>query len=93
MKEEYKTKYGEILYSEPGDRAKGDKRLYIGKNGIRWAHSLELIGAALRAKAHVEENNYSNGLGRFYLHGFISACILCDNMTIKGLLKKFKIKE
>lgn len=93
MKEEYRTKYNEILYSENGNRATGDRRLYIGKDGHKWAHSLELIGAALRAKAWVEDNNYPNGLGRFYLHAFISGCILCDKLSIKTLMKKFKINE
>ena len=92
LKEIYKTKKGETLYEEPGDRAKGDKRLYIGFNGSRWAHSLELIGAALRAKAHVEDNNYPNGMGRYWLFGYIAKCILTDE-HIKDLLKKFRIPE
>lgn len=92
MKKIYETKKGEYLYSEPGNRAKGDKRLYIGFKEFKWAHSLELIGAALRAKAHVEDNNYRNGMGRYWLFGYITKCI-CTDEPIEALLKKFKIPE
>jgi len=91
MKEIYKTLKGEVLYEEPGDRAEGDKRLYIGYNGTKWAHTLELIGASLRAKAWVEDNNYPNGLGRYYLLSYIVGCIMTKT-PIKELLKKFKIE-
>ena len=92
MKISYKTAKGEILYEEPGDNAPKDKRLYIGYNGTKWAHTLELIGAALRAKAWVEDNNYPNGLGRYHLLGFIVGCIMTKT-PIKELMKKFKIPE
>ena len=92
MKKIYKTKKGECLYEEPGNRSDGDKRLYIGFNGAKWAHSLELIGAALRAKAWVEDNNYKNGMGRYWLFGYIAKCI-CTDEPIKDLIKKFKIPD
>lgn len=92
LKEIYKTAKGEILYESPGNNAPKDKRLYIGFNGTRWAHTLELIGAALRAKAWVEDNNYPNGLGRFWLLAYIAACITTDT-PIKELMKRFKIPE
>lgn len=92
MKEIYKTQKGERLYEEPGDRAPGDKRLFIGFNGTRWAHTLELIGAALRAKAYVEDNNYPQGQGRYYLLGYVVACIT-SKKPIRELMKLFKIPE
>jgi len=92
LKEIYRTSKDEILYEEPGNRAPGDKRLYIGFNGTKWAHTLELVGAALRAKAHVEDNNYPNGLGRYHLLGYVVGCIM-TNTKIKELMKKFKIPE
>jgi hypothetical protein len=87
LKKIYETKKGEVIYSEPGDRSVGDKRLYIGYNGIKWAHTLELIGAALRAKAYVEDNNYKNGMGRYWLFGYITNCI-CTDIPIQDLMKK-----
>lgn len=92
LKEIYRTSKNEILYESPGKNAKGDKRLYIGYNGTKWAHTLELIGASLRAKAWVEDNNYPHGLGRFWLLAYIAACITTST-PIKELLKKFKIPE
>ena len=92
LKEIYKTAKGETLYEEPGKNAPGDKRLYIGYNGIRWAHTLELIGAALRAKAWVEDNNYPKGMGRYMLLSYIIGCIMTTT-PIKELMKKFKIPE
>jgi len=89
---EYKTSKGEILIGERGDRADGDLRLYIQYNGNKWAHTLELIGAALRAKANIEDNNYPNGLGRWWLLGYIAACITTTT-PIKELMKKFKVPE
>ena len=90
MKLLYETKKGEKLYSEEGNRAKNDLRLYIGFKDFKWAHTLELIGAALRAKAHIEDNNYPNGRGKHMLLHFIQECILTKT-PIKELLKKFKI--
>ena len=91
MKEIYKTVKNEILYEEPGDRADGDKRLFIGYNGIKWPHTLELIGASLRAKAWVEDNNYPPpAQGKKYLLKFITECIM-TKIPIKELLKKYKI--
>lgn len=92
LKLRYKTKKGECLYSEPGDRALGDLRLYIGYNGYKWAHTLELVGAALRAKSHVEDNNYPHGLGRYYLLAYVVACILTDE-PILDLMKRFRFPE
>ena len=89
----YTTKTGEVLYSEPGNRADGDKRLLIGyKEGKPWPHTLELIGAALRAKAWVEDNNYPHGLGRWWLLGYIVAC-MTTSTPIRNLIKKFKIPD
>ena len=91
MKEIYKTEKGEVLYEEPGNRAKGDKRLYIGYNGTKWPHTLELIGASLRAKAWVEDNNYPPpAQGRKYLFNYIKECIMTIT-PIKELLKKYKL--
>lgn len=76
---------------KPDDVAKpGDKRFYIGFNGTRWAHTMELIGAALRAKAWVEDNNYPKGKGKTMLLEFITDCILTKT-PIKLLLVKYKI--
>ena len=88
----YRTKKGECLYEEPGNRAPGDRRLYIGFNGTFWAHTLELIGIALREKGKVEQNNYPNGRGKHYLAHFIQRCIL-SNEPIKDIMRKFKIPE
>lgn len=88
----YTTRKGEKLYSEPGSNGPNDLRLYIGYNGSRWAHTLELIGAALRAKAHVEDRNYPNGRGRMMLFDFISDCILKDD-PIKELIKRYSIPD
>ena len=92
LKKEYETKKGEILYSEPGDNGPKDRRLYISYNGSRWAHTLELIGASLRAKAHIEDWNYPNGRGKHMLLDFIQQCILTKT-PIRQLMKKFKIPE
>lgn len=90
LKEIYRTAKGEIIYEEPGNRAKGDRRLYIGFNGNRWAHTLELIGAALREKAAIEDNNYPNGKGKRMLANYIYQCIMTKT-PIKELMIKFQI--
>jgi len=94
LREIYSTAKGEKLYSEPGAKGPNDKRLYIGFNGTKWAHTLELIGAALRAKAHVEDTAYGKPyqLGKLMLLLFIADCILTKT-PIKELLKKYKIPE
>jgi hypothetical protein len=88
----YTTKKGEELFSEPGNKDPKDKRLYIGYKGHKWAHTLELIGAALRAKAYVEDVNYPNGRGKHMLLDFVQQCILTKT-PIKELCKKFRIPE
>lgn len=92
MKLEYITKKGEKLYSEKGDNGPKDLRLYIGYRDFRWCHTLELIGAALRAKAHIEDRNYPKGRGRGMLFNFISDCIL-EDIPIKKLLNKYMVPE
>jgi len=94
LKIEYTTKKGEKLYSEPGNNGPKDKRLYIGYKDSLWCHTLELIGAALRAKAYIEDWNYlpNGGEGRGMLFKFIKDCIF-TKIPIRDLLKKYKIPE
>ncbi|MFH1561939.1 MAG: hypothetical protein ABIF11_00775 [Nitrospirota bacterium] len=93
LKLRYKTKKGECLYSEPGDNGPKDLRLYIGYDDRKpWAHTLELIGACLRAKGSIEDWNYPKGEGRKYLLRFIWDCIM-SKTPISELLKRYKIKD
>jgi hypothetical protein len=90
MKIIYTTEKGEHVYEEPGNRKPGDKRFYIGFNGTKWAHTMELIGAALRAKAWVEDNNYPHGKGAVLLFEFMRDCILTIT-PITQLTKQYKM--
>jgi len=88
----YTTSQGEHVLCSPGNRCPGDRKLYISDRtgAVCWPHSLELLGAALRAKAAVEQRRYPFGQGKRYLLRFIEACIMTRE-PIREIMRRFKI--
>ncbi|MDY6988385.1 MAG: hypothetical protein SWQ30_10035 [Thermodesulfobacteriota bacterium] len=94
LKTIYRTRQGEHVLCSPGNRCPGDRKLYISDRtgALCWPHSLELIAACLRAKAHVEDTRYRHGEGKRYLLRFVTAAIMTRD-PIKELCRRFKIRE
>ena len=88
----YPCKDGTILYTTEGNRAKGDKKIWIKPPQIPWMPSLECLFAWIRMKAWlVEENNYSGGWGMEYLRQAIDQVFFNKDLKVRDICKKFKI--
>jgi len=90
----YPCKDGTILYTKPGNRAKGDKKIFIKFPRNPWMPSLECLAAWIWMKAFlVEDNNYkrSEGYqGKEYLRRFIEA-VFANEEKIRAICRRFKI--
>jgi len=88
----YPCKDGTILYTKDGNRAPGDKRIFIKFPENPWMPSIECLLAWIRMKAWlVEENNYSKGEGKVYLFKAIVDAFFLAKRKIRAICKERKI--
>ena len=90
----YPCTNGTQFITVPGDRANGDRRILIRPCAVEYPPTMEELGMWVRLKSKVEDNNYKDGLGKWFLLSFLFACATTtDTITVKELCRQFKIPE
>lgn len=88
----YPCKDGTVLYTKDGNRAEGDKQIFIKFPENPWMPSIECLLAWIRMKAWlVEENNYPHGEGKIYLFKAIVDAFFLMNRKIRAICRERKI--
>jgi len=95
----YKCKDGTKLFKIPGHKSEKDFIVLTEFPKNPHAHSIEYIGACLKAKAEIEDINYpktvdgikTGNQGRDFLFDFMRWCVYRVELPIREICKKFKL--
>lgn len=91
----YPCKDGTLLYTKEGNRAEGDKKIFIKFPKNPWMPSIECLLAWIRMKSWlIEDNNYKRQKGyrgKGMLHDAIQHSVWRKDLKIREICKKFKI--